>query len=723
MCIFAPESKLTGKRMRQKRCIKALLWAIVTVLTVTSCKEDVDTSARYVFKYDTILSYLEKHEQYSEYVNLLGLVPVGPVSSSTLYQLMSARGNYTVFAPTNEAIQTYLDTLAAKNVIDAPSWEGFRDSTTLDSIRKVIVYNSIIDGGDNQKAYETVEFPTDNKAEFPMANMYDRKLIVEYKDNVPDSIWVNGAPIDVKNRDIIAINGVIHSVTSVVAPSNNTLGYLLNAIVAGKQRGYYVAAMLVQQVGMLDTLSKYQDDVYEDLYERGLIKDIEHTSGIGYTKGYVPEHRYYGYTFFAETDDFWEAEIGKEATEITVDDVLDYLRAKNIYPDATDDDNYSDENNLLNQFVTYHFLPMRLAANRLVLHWNEKGYTRSNPRPTVVQYEYYTTMGKRRLIKFLESAESDGVKINRFPKIDNRRKGNYHETGCDPDKVGLKVNAPDVAGEFNVRNGIIYPLDELLAYTEDVRDNLHKERIRWDIAAQFPEFMNNDIRLQYYHIGMEHRTGIPTSLVYPYLDDCWLEDDTYFFYYNGYDEGMKNYQGDELNIRGNLDVTFRLPPVPAKGVYELRFNIQSDGYNRGMVQFYWGSDRDRLSAMGIPMDIRMSGLERRTTAGTFPSNVGWEQDIEDDDTNAEVDKKMRNNGFMKGAEIYCDGMQGIPVMARADPLIIRRIILRETMDPDKTYYLRFKTVLDDPSREFYVDYLEYCPKEVYDNPETPEDIW
>ena len=97
--------------MRQERCIKALLWAIVTVLTVTSCKEDVDTSARYVFKYDTILSYLEKHEQYSEYVNLLGLVPVGPVSSSTLYQLMSARGNYTVFAPTNEAIQTYLDTV------------------------------------------------------------------------------------------------------------------------------------------------------------------------------------------------------------------------------------------------------------------------------------------------------------------------------------------------------------------------------------------------------------------------------------------------------------------------------------------------------------------------------------------------------------------------------------------------------------------------------------
>ena len=85
------------------------------------------------------------------------------------------------------------------------------------------------------------------------------------------------------------------------------------------------------------------------------------------------------------------------------------------------------------------------------------------------------------------------------------------------------------------------------------------------------------------------------------------------------------------------------------------FNIQSEGYNRGMVQFYWGSNKNDLPPMGIPLDIRTSGLERRTTSGTFPSNVGWEKDTQDDDYNAEVDKKLRNNGFMKGAEIYCDG--------------------------------------------------------------------
>lgn len=702
------------------KTIFKLFLPLCAACMMTGCQENTDVSNRYVFREYTILDYLEQHaDTYGQYVKLLHQVPMSRVSRTSVAQILSARGNYTVFAPTDGAVQAYLDTLAARNVISQASWSGFRDSTTLDSIRKVIVYNSIIDGGDDLRAYATQDFPADNMAELPLANMYDRKLIVEYPAD--GTVRINGAPIHETNRDIPAINGIIHCATAVVAPSNNTLGYLLNAIVSGRQRGYYVAAMLAKAAGMLDTLSKYRDDVYEDLYERGIVKDFAHTSGIGYTYGAVPEHRYYGYTFFAETDDFWQAEIGKEATSITVEDVLDYLRRKNIYPDATDDNNFRSEDNLLNQFVTYHFLPMRLAANRLVLHWNEKGYTNSRHVPTVVQYDYYTTMGKRRLMKFLESAESDGVRINRFPYIDNSRRGTYHETGCDPDCAGIPVNTPEMNGEFNVRNGIVYPLDRLLVYTDDVRSHLQRERIRWDITAQFPEFMNNDLRLQYYY--RPTRTGIPTSIVYPYLADCWIADDNYFFYYNGYNEGMKNYQGDELNIRGNVDVTFRLPPVPAKGIYELRFNIQSDGYNRGMVQFYWGDDRDRLAAMGIPMDIRMSGLERRTTAGTFPSGVGWEADTEDDDTNAEVDKKMRNKGFMKGAELYCDGAQGLTVMARADPLIIRRVILREQMDPDKTYYLRFKTVLDDPTREFYVDYLEYCAKEVYDNPERPEDIW
>ena len=54
---------------------------------------------------------------------------------------------------------------------------------------------------------------------------------------------------------------------------------------------------------------------------------------------------------------------------------------------------------------------------------------------------------------------------------------------------------------------------------------------------------------------------------------------------------------------------------------------------------------------------------------------------------------------------------------------MRRILLRQYMDPEKTYYIRMKSVLDTDAKEFYMDYIELCPKEVFDNPETPEDIW
>ena len=42
-------------------------------MLLMGCNEEVDTSARYVFADETIKSYLEKHEHYSEYVKLLDL--------------------------------------------------------------------------------------------------------------------------------------------------------------------------------------------------------------------------------------------------------------------------------------------------------------------------------------------------------------------------------------------------------------------------------------------------------------------------------------------------------------------------------------------------------------------------------------------------------------------------------------------------------------------------
>ena len=66
---------------------------------------------------------------------------------------------------------------------------------------------------------------------------------------------------------------------------------------------------------------------------------------------------------------------------------------------------------------------------------------------------------------------------------------------------------------------------------------------------------------------------------------------------------------------------------------------------------------------------------------------------------------------------------GSSVTNRMQEKSTRRIIVREYMSADEVYYLRFKTVQDLLSKQLFLDYIEWCPKEVYDNPETPEDIW
>ena len=658
----------------------------------------------------------------------MGEVLVSDISETNVKQLLSARGHYTVFAPTNDAIQEYLDSLVAQGLLQEANWDAFPSQRKRDSIAQVIVFNSIIDSGDDYSEFEIANLPratsTSNDVDFSMPNMMDRKLTVQWTD-VPDSILINNCLIDFDNRDILCINGVIHAMHSVISPSNDTMDILLKKYIEDENSGYVVSAKIVQACGLFDTLAAYRDEKYEELYKANKIKKKsesaeDNTPQIFHT----PEHRYYGFTFFAETDAFWAGAIGKEVKDITLEDVMNYLDSQGVYPELKRDNNYKDKDNLLYQFITYHLLPERLSSEKLIYHYNEKEYDINKRTPGVAVMEFYTTMGKRRLLKIFESKESQGVCLNRFPNLDNERQGTYHELSCDADKEGVRVGKPNMEGENNIRNGIIYPINQLLYYSDETRDNLQKQRIRWSVPSMWPEFMNNDIRCSEITDEKHKNVYIPTDQEYKYLDDVDISNETEFYYWTGRGNGWQNMQGDEMTIRGITDCTMRLPPVPRRGTYELRFAIQSGGNKRGMVQFYWGSDKSKLAAMGIPIDLRQAADNTlHTKAGNVASDIGYEADTDDEDYNIEIDKRMRNNGFMKGCKQYCAGSPGGITMMRASTICIRRIIIRQTMDPDETYYIRFKTVLQDRLLFFYMDYMEYCAKDVYDNPVKPEDIW
>ena len=690
--------------------MKKLLFCCLLMAAFVGCTETIDTSARYVFRERTIASYLADHPQFSEYVKLLKEQRVSEVSETSVYQLMTAYGYYTCFAPTNEAIQLYLDSLVIKEIIPTASWDAFPNERTKDSIRSVIVLNSILDGTKQEMKFITAEFPKTNE-EFSISTMADRKISVTYDRKDLDSCLIDGiCPVSKRNRDIEAINGYIHQVGYVINPSNETLGSTLHKFAYDYNSGLSVMARLVEVCGLTDTLSQVKDERYESLYRNNafpkfhwnlLNVDVE-----------APEHRKYGFTLFAETDEFWERELHKDRKDITIQDVVDWVDAQGFYPEAAKNDKYKEVDNLLNQFVTYHLLPERIPVDKLALHYNEKGYNYKvkNTPPTIPVWTHYVTMGKRRLLRIWESLESGGPYLNRFPKLNNGRREDYHERECSEENTGIRLNTDEGSGVIKLINSMIYPIDKPLAYTEHVRNELAKVRLRYDAWELQPEAMNNDMRIMSYFM----RYYFSSDPDKQYFDNLTVNSkETNFMLLNGRDQNWPNYQADEVLAEGLYDITITLPPVPKYGIYEIRMGVSTFSGTRGICQVYWGPRKDQLVAQGIPVNMQLGGQDKM---------LGWERDTDDDDYNAEVDKKMRNNGFMKGPE-YIVASAGGRETNRLSATSTRRIIVREPMSPDVTYYLRFKTVQDYLEKQLFVDYLEWCPKEIYDNPETPEDIW
>ena len=556
------------------------LFILAMISILAACKEDIDTSARYVFKDYTVYSYLSTFPQYSEYAKLLSEVKASPISNTTLKQLLTARGHYTCFAPTNDAVHAYLQYLTEEGIISEPSWDAFPSDRVRDSIKQVIVYNSIIDGADENYIL-TSEFPVTNNAELPLANMNDRKLSIRFGDT-PDSLYVNyDCPIDSRNKDIEVTNGVIHCMHKVIFMEDLSLTQLFNEIVLKKREGFLVTAKVILACGLQDTMSKVRDEVYEKLYLTKAITDFDANKiswtfhgASGHRTAYLPEHRKYGFTVFAERDNFWREALGKEPADITPADVQQWVLDNHQYSEDDEfvaDNNFSSPKNLLYQWITYHILPCKISSDKLVIHNNEKGYNIQNKNLTIAQDEFYATMGKRRLLKIFESKESNGVYLNRFPKLDNGRRGTYHELYCDEDKVGCLVdNKSDSVLNYNVLNGIVYGIDAPLAYTDEVRNNLQRQRIRFESMTMFPEAMTNDIR-KCQSTDFRHQfIHIPPTSKYQYFENMDLSDDTWFVYLNSYGYDWCNLNADELKAEGRYEVTLKLPPVPRSGVYELR---------------------------------------------------------------------------------------------------------------------------------------------------------
>lgn len=698
-------------------CSVALFVGAIAAVTLNSCTETIDESDLYTFTGEMMADHFENNpEIFSSYLEILGKVHTSKRSSSTVRELLDARGNYTCFAPTNEAIQEYLDSL-----YDIGQLESNQLDQISDSVAQAIVFNSIIQNGESD-AYSTVDFKGDD---FPLGrtNMNDRYITISYGVDADKNtqIYVNKHSLII-DSDIEVENGFIHTVNKVISPSNASVADL---IITAENTTFF--GEILKLTGWNEKVLEYRDEAWEEKNDdiRGTEKKTNKFTGM------YPENRYTGYTIFVETDDVFASH---NITDI--ESLKEWVKANNNFDDDTSqgnatswEDDYTNDYNWLNQFVAYHILPEMLTSNNMVTFANEYGRTAADMKSDPENYyktfkvnvwEYWETIGVQRRSLKITACQPSSVTdetgnppikrfINRLSIYNNGYNGDYKERGTELEGIEILTNN----GEENnyALNGFYYPISDILIWNVDVPTRVLNERMRYDVTSMFPEFLTNNIR-QNRNNG--HGNWYFTTDYISNIVD--ISNETDFWYlpnqnYEGGDGMWMNYQTDEFNINGSFDFTMKLPPVPYTGTYEIRYGINAND-NRGMAQIYFGTNKNNLPAIGIPLDLRQS-------SGTQQISTGWVADPTSTDELAiqENTKSMRNLGFMKGPKYFSlSGGTG-----RSFWRCLRKIIYTGTLEAGKTYYIRFKSVLEQDA-EFFYDYLEFVPKTVYAG-ETAEDVW
>ena len=105
---------------------------IMTLGLLTSCSEDIDDSNFKIKDEPTMTDFLTANDNLSQIKKIFDRVlldnsdnaeEASASNASSITAVLSARGNYTLFAPDNDAVNAYLDSVAGTTDVDQISYE------------------------------------------------------------------------------------------------------------------------------------------------------------------------------------------------------------------------------------------------------------------------------------------------------------------------------------------------------------------------------------------------------------------------------------------------------------------------------------------------------------------------------------------------------------------------------------------------------------------------
>lgn len=695
-----------------KSLVLLVLFLLGGMMLQTGCSEDIDESNLYTSRDQTIEDYLATNVRY-EYFNRL-------VTAVGYDKMLSAYGTYTCFAPTNEGVLEYLDSLYEDpvnlanphNGMTAPAREWLESLQTLegrakeqaDSLCMDIVLFHLISA-------KTISIEMDKNN--TLNTLINRDIISTVG---PDGeILLNGYST-VTMMDVELENGILHEIDHVLRRSN---------------------ALVANELELHDEFRLFSDAVKLCGLGDTLVKQVRGNLSIPVREQeeYIPTECRLGYTIFAETDEAFE-KAGITSLEQLIDSVKKwYGNCKDWYDYARKSDkeisigtDYRNPWNVLNMFLRYHVTEVKVPYNKL---FREHGETND-----FIPVEYYETMLPYTLLKINRIANRPVV--NRW--VDNSSMSDRLAQLASPEvakvrRHGLTVNN----GGYSCLNGYVHPIDGVLCYDDETAHGVLNERIRMDVTSILTELTSNNMRMvtdaelrgmnsgyngSVSNLGFVGNGNIRIPMDYSEHMYVYNNNETKVFYCSAQDITFANYQGDELNCMGAYDFAIRMPPVPA-GMYELRLGYSAYS-NRGMVQIYLGRSADLadMVPVDIPLDMRHVPNKDATESNPDPY-TGWCDYTKCEDQGLATDQNMRYLGFMRapmGVQPTSGGKPGTHSL-REEYKSLRRILIKQNFEQGE-YWLRFKTMLpNNKNTMFHLDYIEFCPENVYNNARYNEDMY
>ena len=669
------------RKVKKLAIVSLCLAAFAPVLT--SCSDDPDGENFYVFKGQMLSEYLQSHEHYSEFARI--------VERAGLMNQLATYGSFTCFVPNDSAVNVYLKERGMQTIDDLSDRQ-------CDTIARTHLVNNMYTIHDMQDGV------------LASANMNRRYLEVGHTTDK------NGNPVVIVNRqstifyalqDDSVKNGIVQPIDRVLEHSNRMI---YDIISQNPDVSIYAAAL--KATGLNDSLDKFRDESWDpDQYPV-----YTYVSNVNKEAATVPDERSMGFTLFLVPDQVMEQKYGIPAGDGEASLRALYDLACRLYDPVYPEDvnspshdfaNLTDRKNPLNRFVAYHILDRNVKGVNFLTPKYDVSIITNMANPT----DWYTTLLPYTLMKFEKLTvlkwQGNGVIGERY--INRRTDDLYSVAGSHlrPTVDGGYVN--------DAINGCYFYVDDYLAFDKTMRDEVCNCRMRFDFGTIFPELMTNDIRMNGTKADMKRqdppfdtRFKFGRNYYFPdgYLSGTKLKGTAYLVYRRPHDY-YHNYLGDEMNLRGNFDFTFRLPPVPVEGEYQVRLGFPATA-TRGIAQIYLDG-----KPQGIPLDMR-KGLNDPSILG---SNFRAYTDMTD--KQKQEDRKiLKNLGYYRApASLYTYNGAGSTVMTYlcnlASPL--RMVLCTAHMKPGEDHYLRIRSVSSKQGNdnEFMLDYLELCPKSVY----------